>query len=59
LTSALDEGEWLASCPGRFYPRGNSTVYEAEWALEPLRALAPVGNRTLAIHSVAIPTELS
>jgi hypothetical protein len=27
LTSALVEGEWSASLPGRFYPRGKSPQY--------------------------------
>jgi hypothetical protein len=33
LTSALDGGEWWASCPGRFTPQGKSPLYPLEWRL--------------------------
>jgi hypothetical protein len=40
LTSALDGGEWSASCTGRALPRGKDPpvpiVEEAGWALEPV-----------------------
>jgi hypothetical protein len=56
-TSALDGGEWSASCPGRALPRGKDPpvpiVQEAGWAPEPVwtqrleeKSLAPAGDRT-------------
>jgi hypothetical protein len=64
LTSALDGGEWLASRPGRFTPKGRATG--AVWAPEPVwtlwsreKCLTFTGNRTPAVQLVAVPTELS
>jgi hypothetical protein len=42
LTSALDEGEWSASCPGRFSPGKNAPCthwIEAGWASESIWTL--------------------
>jgi len=56
-TSALDWGEWSASCPGRALPPGKGPpvpiVQEAGWAPEPVwtqrlevKSFAPAGDRT-------------
>jgi hypothetical protein len=61
-TSALDEGEWSESCPGRALPpvKGPPVpiVQEAEWAPEPVwtqkleeKSFAPAGDRTLTARS--------
>jgi hypothetical protein len=57
MTSALDGGEWSASCPGRALPPGKgppvSIGQEAGWAPEPVwtqrldeKSFAPAGDRT-------------
>jgi hypothetical protein len=49
LTSALDEGGWSTSCPGRFTPRKDPVliVWDAGWAPGPVwkvtENLAPLG----------------
>jgi hypothetical protein len=56
-TSALDGGEWSASCPGRALPPGKGPQLpigqEAGWAPEPdwtqrikEKSFAPAGDRT-------------
>jgi hypothetical protein len=56
-TSALDGGEWPASCPGRALPPGTGPTvpigHEAGWAPEPVwtqrieeKSFASAGNRT-------------
>jgi hypothetical protein len=56
-TSALDDGEWSASRPGRALPPGKGPpvriVQEAGWASEPVwiqrlqeKSSAPAGDRT-------------
>jgi hypothetical protein len=56
-TSALDEGEWSASRPGRALPLGKGPLVligkEAGWGPEPVwtqrleeKSSAPVGDRT-------------
>jgi hypothetical protein len=63
LTSALEEGEWSASRPGRTLPAGKEPpvpiVQEAGWAPEPVwtqrseeKSCASVGDRTPAVQSV-------
>jgi hypothetical protein len=61
LTSALDGGEWSASCPGRALPPGKAPpvpiVQEAGWAPEPvwtqrLEEKSSVGDRTPVVQSV-------
>jgi hypothetical protein len=63
LTSALDGGEWSASCPGCALPPGKGppvpTVQEAEWAPEPVwmqrlekKSSASVRDWTPVIQSV-------
>jgi hypothetical protein len=60
LSSALDGGEWSASCPGHFTPRGNCRRYPLDGMLGGLRAgldavekinsLAFAGTRTLIVE---------
>jgi hypothetical protein len=38
FTSALDEGEWSASCPGRFTPQGKSSCYPLDRRLGGLQS---------------------
>jgi hypothetical protein len=63
LTSALERGEWSASCPGRALPPGKEppvpSVQEAGWAPEPVwtqrleeKSSASVGDRTPAVQAV-------
>jgi hypothetical protein len=63
LTSALEEGEWSASRPGRALPPGKEPpvpiVQEAGWAPEPVwmqkleeKSSVSVGDRTPAVQSV-------
>jgi hypothetical protein len=62
LASALDGGEWLVSCPGRFTPDERAPVLigeEAGWSPEPVWTLwrreknhASAGIRTLAVQSL-------
>jgi hypothetical protein len=63
LTSALDGGEWSASCPGRALPPGKGLPVpigqEAGWAPEPVwtqrleeKSSASVGDRTPVVQSV-------
>jgi hypothetical protein len=63
LTSALDGGEWSASCPGRALPPGKGPPVpieqEAGWAPEPVwmqgleeKFSAPAGDRTLIVQPV-------
>jgi hypothetical protein len=54
LTLALDGGEWSLSCIGRFSP---SVLIGLE-AVEQKKSLTAARNRTLAVHSIAIPGEL-
>jgi hypothetical protein len=66
LTSALDGGEWSASCPGRTLPPGKgSLVQEAGWAPEPVwtqrlkeKSSVSVGDQTSIVQSDTILTEL-
>jgi hypothetical protein len=63
-TSALDEGEWSASRPGRaFLPPGKGPpvpiVQEAGWAPEPVwtqrleeKSFAPAGDRTPVVQPI-------
>jgi hypothetical protein len=62
-TSALDEGEWSASRPGRALPPGKGPpvpiVQEAGWAPEPVwtqrieeKSFAPTGDRTPVVQPV-------
>jgi hypothetical protein len=63
LTSALDGGEWSASCPGSALPPGKEAMVpigrEAGWAPEPVwtqgleeKSFASVGNRTPVVQSI-------
>jgi hypothetical protein len=63
LTSAIDEGEWSASRPGRAFPPGKGppvpTGQEAGWAPEQVwtqrleeKSSAPVGDRTPIVQPV-------
>jgi hypothetical protein len=63
LTSALEGGEWSASCPDRSLPLGKEPpvpiVQEDRWAPELVwmqrlekKSSASVGNRTLAVQSI-------
>jgi hypothetical protein len=63
LTSALDGGEWSASCPGRALHPGKGPPVpigqEAGWAPEPVwtqrldeKSSASVGDRTPVVQSV-------
>jgi hypothetical protein len=53
LTSALNDGQWSASCPCRFTPgeRALGTHWIGVW-LGPRKNFAPAGNRTLAVPPV-------
>ena len=61
LTSALDGGEWLASCPGRFTTRENALLYPFNrWLGGPQsrpqcfrhkNSLVPAGNQTVSLRS--------
>jgi len=57
LTSALDGGEWSASCPGRFSPRERAHV--TNWiggprtVLEAAAYLCPAGDRVPVLRAVA------
>jgi hypothetical protein len=69
LISALDEGDWSASRPGRFTPQGTSPRYPLDRRLGGPQSLSglcgeeenriPAGNRTPAVQPLDIPTELS
>jgi hypothetical protein len=61
LTSALDGGEWSASCPGRALPPGKGPPVpigqEAGWAPEPvwtqrLEKKSSAGDRTPIVQPV-------
>jgi hypothetical protein len=73
LTSVLVEGEWSASCTGRFTPGGKSPQYPSDTSLGGLqnwpgryrevKILDSTGTKTLISQSsspspVVIPTEL-
>jgi hypothetical protein len=57
-TSALDGGEWSASCPGRALPPGKGPLVpfgqEAGWAPEPVwkNSLSSAGDRTPVVQLV-------
>jgi len=62
MKTALDGGEWSASCSSRFTPTGKLPVptgQEAGWAPEPVlkrwrreKFRYPAGNRWPVIHSL-------
>jgi hypothetical protein len=63
MASALDAGEWSASCPGRFTPdeRTLGALWIEGWvgpsvildSVECRQNFAPTGNQILAAQSVA------